>query len=145
MLYFEQGSTVAVGNVLGEGQGSTVQVVAVGSLLEIAVGILLVFEWGTSLGVVLGSQAAVQGEAEDKVHNLGVVDLMDKVVAVHMVLEVVEVLENMVEEDQLWKQISNAQWSVNFQTGYTTVYMYLLKGRGDPRKKEGERTTKLSK
>ena len=36
-------------------------------------------------------------------HNLGVVDLMDKVVAVHMVPEVVEVLENMVEEDQLWK------------------------------------------
>lgn len=45
----------------------------------------------------------VQGEAEDKVHNLVVVDLMDKVVAVHMALEVVEVLENMVEEDQLWK------------------------------------------
>ena len=45
----------------------------------------------------------VLGEAEDKVHNLVGVDLMDKVVAVHMVLEVVEVLENMVEEDRLWK------------------------------------------
>ena len=55
MLYFEQGSTVAVGNVLGEGEGSTVQVVAVGSLLELAVGILLVVDGGTSLGVVLGS------------------------------------------------------------------------------------------
>ena len=87
----------------------------------------------------------VRREAEGKVNNLVVVDLMDKVVAVHMVLEVVEVLENMVEEDQLWKLISNAQLSVYFQTGYTTVYMYLLKGRGDPRKKEGERTTKLSK
>ena len=45
----------------------------------------------------------VRREAEGKVNNLVVVDLMDKVVAVHMVLEVVEVLENMVEEDQLWK------------------------------------------
>ena len=45
----------------------------------------------------------VRREAEGKVNNLVVVDLMDKVVAVHMVLEVVEVLENMVVEDQLWK------------------------------------------
>ena len=68
-----------------------------GNPLELAAGILLVVDGGTPLGVVLG------GEAEDKVHNLVVVDLMDKVVAVHMVLEVVEVLENMVEEDRLWK------------------------------------------
>ena len=81
----------------------------------------------------------VRREAEGKVNNLVVVDLMDKVVAVHMVLEVVEVLENMVEEDQLWKLISNAQWSVNFHTGYTTVY--LLKGRGDPRRRRGNYKT----
>ena len=68
-----------------------------GSPQELAAGILLVVDGGTPLGAV------VQGEAEDKVHNLVVVDLMDKVVAVHMVLEVVEVLENMVEEDRLWK------------------------------------------
>lgn len=84
MSYVELGSTVAVDIVLGEGWGSTVQVLAV----------------GTPLVLEVGRSAVVQEEAEDKVHSLVVVDLMDKVAAVRMELEVVVLLESKVEEDQ---------------------------------------------
>ena len=89
MSYVELGSTVAVDIVLGEGWGSTVQVLAV----------------GTPLVLEVGRSAVVQEEAEDKVHSLVVVDLMDKVAAVRMELEVVVLLESKVEEDQLLKEI----------------------------------------
>lgn len=89
-------SIVAVDIDLWEGWGSMVQVPAVGTLLVVVEG-----------NVVVGSSAAVQHSAEGKelVHTLVVVALMDMEVAGHRLLVVGEALESMAEEGQLLMKI----------------------------------------
>lgn len=82
MSYFVQGNTVVVGIVQGEGLGSTVLVVV-----------------GGKAGV--GSLDAVLEALEDKANNQAVEgDLLDMVMAVHMVVEAVGALASMAVEDQ---------------------------------------------
>jgi len=98
MLYFELDSIVAVDIVLGEEWDSIVQVLAVGTSLVVVEGKAVVDE---VVEVDVAQRVAVaQGEVVDKVHSLAVKALMDKVVAVHMVLEAAGLLVNKVVEDQ---------------------------------------------
>ena len=89
-------STVAVDIAQEEGWGSMVQEPAVGTLLVVVEGKL-----------VVGSLAAAEGLAEGKelVHTLVVVDQMDMEVAAHKLLVAEEALESMVEEGQLLIEI----------------------------------------
>lgn len=84
-------STVAVDIDRGEGWGSIVHEPAVGTLLGVVEGKL-----------VMGSSAAVEQLAEGKelVHTWVVVDLMDMEVAAHRLPVAEEALESMAEEGQ---------------------------------------------
>ena len=105
MLYFELDSIVAVDIVLGEEWDSTVQVLAVGTSLVVVEGKAVV---GEVVEVNVAQRvAAAQGEVVDKVHSLAVKAPMDKVVAVHMVLEAAGLLVNKVVEDQLMQETNN--------------------------------------
>lgn len=85
-------STVAGDIDQVEGWGSMVQEPAVGTLLVVVVGKL-----------VVGNSVAVEHlrEGKDLVHTLVVVDLMDMEVAAHRLLVAEEALESMAEEGQL--------------------------------------------
>lgn len=90
-------STVAVDTDPGEGWDSIVHEPAVGTLLGVVEGKL-----------VMGSSAAVEQLAEGKelVHTWVVVDLMDMEVAAHRLPVAEEALESMAEEGQLLIEIN---------------------------------------
>lgn len=112
MSDFEQGSTVAVDIDQAEGWDSIVQ--------EPVVGMPLVVVGGKVVEV--GSLAAAQQAAEDKGHSHLVVvaaALVDKVAAVHMELEDVELLESRVVEGQLFKETYNTMIQQSVGHSYT--------------------------
>lgn len=104
MSYFEQGNTVVVGIVQGEGLGSTVLVVV-----------------GGKAGV--GSLDAVLEALEDKANNQAVEgDLLDMVMAVHMVVEAVGALVSMAVEDQLCKETKLHFSDTRFRQTFTHLF-----------------------
>lgn len=104
MSYFEQGNTVVVGIVQGEGLSSTVLVVV-----------------GGKAGV--GSLDAVLEALEDKVNNQAVEGgLLDMVMAVHMVVEAVGALVSMAVEDQLCKETKLHFSDTRFRQTFTHLF-----------------------